>query len=640
MRARATMAALALVGGLCASIVGAAPAWAGNGETATSLNFYDSGLISSAHYGELVSFAGVVRDDSDSCTNILTHDCDYPAGSVSYFDGAATTPFGTDTTLERETFLTNVTCCVDHEVLYAGLTPGEHTIDARYTSTNDFDNSNAASNPNINDRGPHKITISAEPTSTTLTQDSTATTTGQGVTFTVTVTPNHAPDTAHGAGVATGSVEIREVVGPATTIFGVGTINASGVATITLSNVPAGAHNLKAQYLGDGNYTASGSTTVSHSVSQGSTSGALTTSATGTVFGQAVTLTDTVSAVSPASGTPTGTVAFNDLSTAGSAGSQALDGSGVAALVTSTLAVGPNTIQADYPGDAKFLGSSSNQVTVTVAKANTTTVLGSSANPSTFGQNVTLTATVAPVAPGGGTADGTVQFKDGATNLVPPRSLSGGAATFSSPGLGAGTHPITAAYLGSANYNASSGTLTQTVTCTTTITGTVSTVNIAPAGSTCITNANVTGGITVPSGAKVSVVNSTLGGGITSTGGAAAITVCGSTVGGAVSITGATGFVLLGDSVEDACAGNQFRAGVTLSSNSGGLNLGDNRIGGHVNITNNVGAGPAPNHTSPEIEANIIGGKLACSGDSPVAADDGRPSSSAGRSGECGAPAF
>jgi len=73
-------------------------------------------------------------------------------------------------------------------------------------------------------------------------------------------------------------------------------------------------------------------------------------------FGQAVTLTADVTAVPPGSGTPTGIVTFViDGAIPGTAA--ALTG-GVATLVTKTLLVGANTIQAIYAGSTTFLASS------------------------------------------------------------------------------------------------------------------------------------------------------------------------------------------------------------------------------------------------------------------------------------------
>ena len=70
---------------------------------------------------------------------------------------------------------------------------------------------------------------------------------------------------------------------------------------------------------------------------------------------------------------------------------------------------------------------------------------------------MTFTATVTSTA---GTPTGTVQFKDGGTNLGSPQALNGsGVATFSTSSLTAGIHTITADYSGDPNFIASTGTL-------------------------------------------------------------------------------------------------------------------------------------------------------------------------------------
>ena len=126
-------------------------------------------------------------------------------------------------------------------------------------------------------------------------------------------------------------------------------------------------------------------------------------------------------------------------------------------------AAGSYGITAEYSGMTGFLPSSGGMTQV-VQKADTTTVVTSSANPSMYGQMVTFIATVSPVAPGAGIPDGTVTFYDG-TTLLGTATLDGaGQATFttSSP-LAVGTHNIRAVYGGSANYNGSTGTLAQQV---------------------------------------------------------------------------------------------------------------------------------------------------------------------------------
>ena len=85
--------------------------------------------------------------------------------------------------------------------------------------------------------------------------------------------------------------------------------------------------------------------------------------------------------------------------------------------------------------------------------------VSSSANPSTFGQSVTFTATI--TAPGG-TPTGSVTFSDGAT-LLGTVALTGGAATYTTSALRGGNHSITAAYAGNGTYSATSAGLDQVV---------------------------------------------------------------------------------------------------------------------------------------------------------------------------------
>jgi hypothetical protein len=83
----------------------------------------------------------------------------------------------------------------------------------------------------------------------------------------------------------------------------------------------------------------------------------------------------------------------------------------------------------------------------------TTTALRSSQNPSSFGQTVTFTATVR-AQPGfdKGTPTGTVSFYDGTTDIGNSNLNSSGVATLTASTLSVGTHSITAAYNGDANF--------------------------------------------------------------------------------------------------------------------------------------------------------------------------------------------
>ena len=98
----------------------------------------------------------------------------------------------------------------------------------------------------------------------------------------------------------------------------------------------------------------------------------LTPSTSSPVFGQTVNFTATVAPISPATGTPTGTVEFLS-------GTTILDtvalSSGTASYSTSSLALGQNSISAIYSGDDTFSSSVSGTQTVTVGLANSSTVV-------------------------------------------------------------------------------------------------------------------------------------------------------------------------------------------------------------------------------------------------------------------------
>ena len=173
-------------------------------------------------------------------------------------------------------------------------------------------------------------------------------------------------------------------------------------------------------------------------------------------YGQPVTLTATVS---PSAATST--VTFKDGGT--DLGASALVG-GTASYVTSGLSVGSHSITAVYGGDDSYARSTSSAVAQSVNKANTTTLVSTSLNPSNYGNAVTFTATVSPP------ATGSVQFFDGASSLG-SGSLNGNSqSTVTTSVLTAGSHSITGVYAGSAAFNGStSPPLTQNVNASVTV---------------------------------------------------------------------------------------------------------------------------------------------------------------------------
>ncbi|MGH3767326.1 MAG: Ig-like domain repeat protein [Pseudonocardiaceae bacterium] len=153
--------------------------------------------------------------------------------------------------------------------------------------------------------------------------------------------------------------------------------------------------------------------------------------------GAPLTLTATVT---PAAAT--GTVQFKDGST--NIGSPVSVVNGTAPETTSTLAVGPHQLTAVFtPADpASYSPSTSPAVPFVISGATaTSTVLSTSAaSPLAQAIPLTLTATVTPA-----TATGTVQFKDGSTNVGAPAAVTNGTASTAST-LAVGSHQLTAVF--------------------------------------------------------------------------------------------------------------------------------------------------------------------------------------------------
>jgi Ca2+-binding RTX toxin-like protein len=236
------------------------------------------------------------------------------------------------------------------------------------------------------------------------------------------------------------------------------------------------------------------------------TSTALMSSPNASVSGSLVTFTATVVPTGTPPGNPTGTVNFYQCATAACSGTPTLLGSGslgpfgIAKYSTSSLAVGTDFIEAIYQGaSTDFFGSTSNVVSQVVNLTTTTTVLGSSPNPSVSGHLVNFTATV--------TADsasptGTVNFYScpsvscASTTLLGTGTIgAGGQAMFSTSGLPVGTTYVEAVYLGTSNFSGStSNVVTQVVTSASV--GTATTLSSTPNPSSYGTSVTFTATVT------------------------------------------------------------------------------------------------------------------------------------------------
>jgi autotransporter-associated beta strand protein len=280
-------------------------------------------------------------------------------------------------------------------------------------------------------------------TTTTVSPVTTRPVSGQSITLTATVMPGT------GSGTPTGSVAFLASINGSSVSLGSATLNASGVATLTTTQLTAGTDTITATYSGDTTYGTSTSGSVAVVVSQASSTAALTASPSPSVVGQPVTLTATISAQSPGSGTPTGTVQFYDGSTA--LGSAVTVTSGVAVYTTTSLPVGTDSITAVYSGDTNFNTSTSQAVNVVVTQA-TATVSISTSNSNPFAlQSITLTAIVS-APPGSSTPTGTVTFQTSDGTTLGTATLSSGAATLTTSSLPIGQQSITAVYSGSTSF--------------------------------------------------------------------------------------------------------------------------------------------------------------------------------------------
>jgi hypothetical protein len=240
----------------------------------------------------------------------------------------------------------------------------------------------------------------------------------------------------------------------------------------------------------DANYQGSASGTLT--INPAATTSTVTSSRNPSAFAQAVTFTATVSGPG---GPPSGTVTFYDGAT--SLGTGTLT-NGSATLATSTLTTGTHSITVGYGGASNFQTSTSAALSQVVNTAATSTALGSTPNPSTWAQAVTLTATVTAT---GSVAAGTVTFSDGGTVLGSSQLNASGVATLAVNTLAVGTHSLTASYGGGSNWNGSTSAVrTQTVNSATTSTALTSAPAPSTLGQAVTLTATVTATNSVPVG--------------------------------------------------------------------------------------------------------------------------------------------
>ena len=352
------------------------------------------------------------------------------------------------------------------------LPAGNHTVTAVYNGDNNYGTSTGSIS------GGQMVNKATSSTNVTSSLNPSAF--GQSVTFRANVSA-----VLPGSGTPTGTVQFsingKNFGSPVTLVSG----SASSSATTTLA---AGNHTVTAVYSGDSNFNNSNSSTLTQTVNKSFSAVSVSSTVNPSVYGQAVTFS---AKVTPS--TATGTIQFTiDGKNFGSA--VTLNGGSATSGITSTLTVGNHIVTAIYSGDSNFSGSTSPSLTQIVNQASTVTSLTSSANPSTYDQAVTFTATVMAAAPGAGVPTGTVTFEEGIKPMGTVTLVSG-KATYTTSSLNVcgmcdacgSLYCIIAVYSGDTNFTSSIGSLSQTVNKASTTTALTVAPNPASSTATAIT---------------------------------------------------------------------------------------------------------------------------------------------------------
>jgi hypothetical protein len=235
------------------------------------------------------------------------------------------------------------------------------------------------------------------------------------------------------------------------------------------------------------------------------------------VYGSSLSVTVSVSAVAPATGTPSGDVGIASGTTIGTNNDADVTlSAGQGVVGVTQLPAGTYPLFAHYAGDATFAPSGSSGLSVTITQANPTGVLNSTRKTVEPGQNVLFSGTMTGV-PNGVNPTGTVVFTNtttgvvlGSEALVPGSSstsspISIALVTLASTQLKLGENTITATYSGDSNYATAnlaplmvslSGSFTTTINPSTlslapNAAGSV-TVTATPTGSTVLTAGSLT----------------------------------------------------------------------------------------------------------------------------------------------------
>jgi hypothetical protein len=413
-------------------------------------------------------------------------------------------------------------------------TNGFYTL-GHYYATSGYDQASGLGSVDANLLVRYWNSLSFTPSSTTLTLSQTSFTHGTPINLNVAV--------GGAGGTPTGDVGLVTTAIPASNTS-VGEISLkTGAASETVNNLPGGTYQLVAKYTGDTTFAPSNSNPVTLNVAPEASTIALSgvswsndsnafvpvTNGGSYPYGTYFAIDAQPRGVNAPQGSldglATGTVTFTDSAggTTVNSGPINITSKGIAEWVPLlTLPVGANSVNASYPGDPSFSGSSSaTPITFTVTKATPSALLLAGPSTLALGSSTTLTLAInanydsplppppsstfnssSPVSP-----TGTATFSFGSTVLgTVPMAVSygntyGSQAVLNVSSLPLGTDTITATYGGDGNYNSGTSTFNVVVEQAPGLSGSANPSSINEAEYTAIT-ATVTGlnGLPAPTG--------------------------------------------------------------------------------------------------------------------------------------------
>jgi hypothetical protein len=234
----------------------------------------------------------------------------------------------------------------------------------------------------------------------------------------------------------------------------------NGLATLAVSNLSVGSHSIAATFTGNGNFLNSVSSAITYETTRGQTKTDLAADHPGSVYGQVVHFTATVSVVAPAAGQPGGNMTFQ---ADGNAIGTVPVVNGTAVLETASLHAGSRSISATYNGDANFNGSTASALQLSIAKA--VTHVDATAHGVVIGASPSINVSVNVPARSDLVPSGTVTVSEAGAILGSSPLAHGVVSLILSP-LPAGDHTLTVAFSGDADFASSSATVIQTVALT------------------------------------------------------------------------------------------------------------------------------------------------------------------------------